>query len=71
MQVLKKIVNRNTYKAVGVFLLPALVIYLIFVIYPLLKVFRLSFYRWRGISAGSEVFIGFGNFIDLFHDPVV
>jgi len=44
--------------------------YLCFVIYPLIKVFYLSFFEWRGVAAGTETFVGIKNFARLIHDPV-
>ncbi|MCL6087712.1 MAG: sugar ABC transporter permease [Actinobacteria bacterium] len=62
---------RNTsFRIVAAFLAPALISYLFFVVYPLFKVFRLSFYDWRGVKAGAEVFVGFGNFKSLMLDPI-
>lgn len=58
------------YRIAAVFLAPAVIIYSIFVLYPLVRVFKLSFYDWRGISSGTEVFIGFSNYTRLFHDKI-
>ncbi|MCL5070019.1 MAG: sugar ABC transporter permease [Actinobacteria bacterium] len=58
------------YRMAVIFLAPAAIIYFIFVIIPLARVFKLSFYDWRGISAGSEKFIGIKNFVELFHDNI-
>ncbi|GAI47868.1 unnamed protein product, partial [marine sediment metagenome] len=58
------------YRIAAIFLAPAVIIYFIFVLYPLARVFKLSLYNWRGISRGSEEFIGFGNYIKLFHDEI-
>ena len=52
------------------FLAPALILYFIFVMYPLIKVFYLSLFQWRGIAKGTEKFVGLGNFVKLFHDPI-
>jgi ABC-type sugar transport system permease subunit len=57
-------------RVVVFFLAPALIIYLAFVMYPLLKVFRLCLFRWHGITRGTEEFIGFGNFIKLINDEI-
>lgn len=67
-RVLKK--TRSPIRVVVFFLAPALIVYLAFVAYPLLMVFRLCLFRWRGITRGTKVFIGFGNFVKLIHDPV-
>ncbi|MCL5073152.1 MAG: sugar ABC transporter permease [Actinobacteria bacterium] len=59
-----------SYRMAAIFLAPAAIIYFIFVLLPLTKVFKLSFYDWRGLSTGSEKFIGIKNFIELFHDNI-
>jgi raffinose/stachyose/melibiose transport system permease protein len=50
--------------AVHLFPIPALVIYTLFVIYPILAAFGYSFYDWKGLVRGE--FIGVVNFVDLF-----
>jgi len=46
------------------FVLPALVIFSIFYIYPFLKVFQLSLYEWDGILP-TKIFVGLGNFKEI------
>ncbi|WP_320825874.1 sugar ABC transporter permease [Reinekea sp.] len=46
---------------------PAIVIFTIYVIYPIGQSILMSFYQWDGI--GDKVFIGFQNYIDLADDP--
>lgn len=67
---MKTTMKRSPLHVVAVFLAPALIIYLCFVIYPLIKVFYLSFFEWRGVAAGTETFVGIKNFARLIHDPV-
>lgn len=43
---------------------PALVGFLIFVVYPAFQVFRMSLYKWSG-GTGKKTFIGFKNFQTL------
>jgi raffinose/stachyose/melibiose transport system permease protein len=49
------------------FLLPGLILYLTFVIYPMFSAFSLSFYDWAGY--GVKKFIGLQNFYNLIFDP--
>ena len=49
------------------YILPALLVYVVFMAYPLLDSVRLSLYSG---SAGNRVFVGFDNFVRLFTDPV-
>ena len=49
------------------FMAPAMIIFTIYVIYPIGQSILMSFYQWDGI--GDKVFIGFQNYIDLADDP--
>ncbi|MCH1625944.1 carbohydrate ABC transporter permease [Fredinandcohnia quinoae] len=49
---------------VHLFPIPALVIYGLFIVYPLLAALSYSFFDWNGIKKG--VFIGLANYKDLF-----
>ena len=49
------------------YLLPALAIYLLFVLYPIAETLRTSFFRWDGFSA-NRVFIGVENYATLVRD---
>lgn len=52
------------------FVLPAVVIFSIFYIYPFFKVFQLSLYQWDGILP-TKVFMGLGNFKEIiFEDRI-
>ncbi|MGN8157510.1 carbohydrate ABC transporter permease [Salinisphaera sp. RV14] len=46
------------------FVAPAFVFFAIWVIYPIIQSFIVSFYQWNGFGAGH--FIGFGNYRELF-----
>ncbi|MDP2941675.1 MAG: sugar ABC transporter permease [Candidatus Omnitrophota bacterium] len=51
------------------FVLPAVLIFSIFYIYPFLKVFQLSFYEWDGIAAFKDAIpVGWGNFKETLAD---
>ena len=51
------------------YLLPALVVYTLFMAYPLLNSLRLSFFTGSGFELSR--FIGFDNYIRLFKDPQI
>lgn len=51
-------------------LLPTLVVFGIFTIYPLLNGLYLSFFEWSG-AGGEKEFIGFENYKTLFSDPII
>jgi len=59
--------NRRFPFHIAVFLAPAVVIYTLFMIYPLLDSIRLSFYSLD--AAGVPYFDGVGNYLTLFGDP--
>lgn len=45
----------------------AVILFLVFIIYPTINVFRMSLYKWGGYSANKE-FVGFNNFKMLLGD---
>jgi len=49
------------------FLSPAVLLYAVFVLWPLFQAFAFSMYRWRGVSAHRK-FVGMENFSKLAHD---
>jgi raffinose/stachyose/melibiose transport system permease protein len=52
------------------FLLPALLIYAIFALYPMVNALQLSFYDWDGVSVERN-FVGLRNYVQIFtEDPV-
>jgi raffinose/stachyose/melibiose transport system permease protein len=53
------------------FLAPALVLYVVFLLYPMVSAFRLSFFEWNGFATTDPRFVGFANYVRLFtQDPV-
>jgi len=50
------------------FVLPAFIIFISVIIFPLLFSFVLGFTQWRGY--GEMRFIGLDNYVRMFHDPV-
>jgi N-acetylglucosamine transport system permease protein len=48
-------------------LLPALVLFVVFMVIPTVNVFRTSLYTWSGFSPNQR-FVGFDNFVRLFAD---
>ena len=58
---------KRHYMLIGIcLLLPALVIYLLFMAYPLCRTFVLSFTNWTGFGEAKSV--GFQNFTNIFQD---
>jgi multiple sugar transport system permease protein len=52
------------------FLLPGLLLYLIFNIYPIAKALQMSFYEWNIMPGIPNEFIGMANYARAFQDPV-
>lgn len=51
------------------FLAPAVILYVGFVILPLIQAFAFSMYRWRGLSSHRR-FVGLENYVKLAHDDI-
>jgi len=49
------------------FMLPAMLLFAVYVIMPIFQSIWISFFDWDGI--GDKVFIGFGNYAELMEDP--
>ena len=52
------------------FLIPGLLFFAIFQIYPLLKGFQMSFYDWQIMPGKVSQFIGLENYFRAFEDPI-
>lgn len=60
---------KSTAKASTVFLLPAIILIVVYMIYPVIDTFIISGYRWNGISS-EKVFIGLENWKTLIKDEL-
>lgn len=52
------------------FILPMMILFAVFIVYPIVYNIRISFYDWNGISH-TKVFVGLENYQTLIQDPVV
>ncbi len=52
-----------------IFILPTLIFFTLFLIYPMLNAFRLSLFDWNLLK--PKLFVGFKNFVNLVVDPRV
>ena len=64
---LAKVRARSTAIAATVFLLPTILLIIVYMIYPIIDTFVISMYKWNGISS-DRVFIGFTNWQNLLVD---
>jgi len=53
---------------IWLFLLPTVVLYGVYTIYPIVASYWYSFVRWNGFSADMQ-FVGLGNYREVFADP--
>lgn len=61
--------KRSRFLFIASFLAPSVLLYSLFVIWPLIQSFQMSAYRWRGLST-NRVFVGPDNFSKLASDDV-
>lgn len=52
------------------FLLPGISVFLLAVIFPIVKSIQISFYEWKVLPGIPSPFLGFGNYSRALHDPV-
>ncbi len=61
--------RRGRQRLVGPFILPALILYTLFFVYPALEAFRVSLHDWTGFG-GNMVYIGLGNYKEMLKDNI-
>lgn len=64
-----KVRNNKMRLTIFFFLLPALLIYVLFQIIPLVGAMFFSFMEWNGIAGSSLNFVGLENYTAAFHNP--
>lgn len=64
---LKATNQRSTRIAATVFLLPVMLLLAIYIFYPIVDTFRISMFKWNGISA-DKTYIGLKNWVKLSSD---
>jgi raffinose/stachyose/melibiose transport system permease protein len=62
---LKKQNSKQSY-TIFLFLFPALIIYSVFILYPIITTFNYSLFQWNGI--GEKVFVGMQNYATILSD---
>jgi raffinose/stachyose/melibiose transport system permease protein len=53
------------------FLLPAVLLYGVFIVYPMVDAVRLSFFEWDGFRTTSKIWVGLDNYRWIFRDDPV
>lgn len=62
-------VPRDEKWAGWILFIPAAIWWLIWFLYPTIRALSLSFFNYNFINPGASEFVGFANYIRLFHDP--
>jgi len=62
-------VTRKTFIGMTPLLLPALLLYGIFLLFPIFQSFYMSFFSWKGIAKIPMVFVGLTNYAKTFSSP--
>jgi multiple sugar transport system permease protein len=52
-------------------LLPAGLLYVVFIVYPIFRQFDISFYNWHIFPGVANPFVGWTNYVRIFHDPEI
>ncbi|HEY5584202.1 MAG TPA: sugar ABC transporter permease [Ruminiclostridium sp.] len=60
--------KRNQNIFIVITTVPALIFYVAIFLYPIFRAVTMSFYRWSGLTSGTEKFIGLNNFKKLLQD---
>lgn len=58
----------NKFVTISLFLAPAVIIYVIYVLYPIFSTLLYSFYEWDGVGAGT--YVGLQNYVNLLSDTI-
>ncbi|GGD60142.1 carbohydrate ABC transporter permease [Paenibacillus nasutitermitis] len=62
--------ERGRYTFIAFCILPGLILFSVFFMYPIVRSFTIAFYRWSGQTKSTEVFVGLANFKTMANDPV-
>lgn len=65
-----KVKKQKNFKIAMFFLAPAVIVYLVFMIYPVSQSVMLSFTEWKGYATVSPVFVGLNNYKEMFQDKI-
>lgn len=60
--------GKGNYGWIAMFLAPTLVVFLLFILWPLLASLYYSFFQWNGFGAMPTYWVGLRNYQDLFQD---
>lgn len=52
------------------FLAPGFALFLLLIIYPMVRVFQMSLYDWNVVAGAASKYIGLANYRKAYHDPI-
>ncbi len=61
--------QRQRVRTAYAFMIPGMLVFLTFQIYPLVKAFQISLYEWQLMPGKESRFLGAENYLRAFHDP--
>ncbi len=67
-KIIKKRLSANDYFWIYIFLSPMIILYMIYIIWPILSSVYYSFFQWNGFGAWPDYFIGLRNYVELLSD---
>lgn len=68
----RRVLSRRTRSSLTayLFLAPGFMLFLLVIIYPMIKAFQMSFYDWNVVAGAASKFTGLDNYRTAYHDPV-
>jgi len=70
-QLWEDIMRHRSKSIIFVFLLPAVLFYGLFYLYPSVEAFRISLYKWTGFTIAGKKYVGLSNFKELLSDDIM
>jgi len=67
MELTKNFFDKNI---VPILIVPGLLLYTSFLVFPIIGTIFLGFTKWEGINIANLKIIGFGNYLELIHDKI-
>ena len=53
-----------------VFIFPGFALFVVAIVYPMVRAFQMSFYDWNVVAGAASTFTGWTNYQTAYHDPV-
>lgn len=66
----KRLLRTKSSATAYLFLLPGIGIFVVTIIFPIIKAFQISFYDWKVLPGVPSPFLGLANYSRALHDPI-